>query len=1256
MADVAGNYVAQLNVDDGALSDVDTVVIQTENQLPIADAGTDQTVTIGDEVSLNGNASSDPDGDLISYLWTIASAPTGSNAMLSDASSAAPTFTADAVGDYVIELIVNDGEDDSSVDSLTVTAEAPEIELSITASSNLIGVGRATDLQVNLSAAAPVGGLEINLVSSDTSIASVNPANFVVPEGDLSASFTVSGIALGTATLTASAPSATNATLLITVSNDVISLGTLADLALGETIDLALSISTPAPAGGVVINLMSSDESVATVTSSVTIAEGNLVPSANPVVTGVALGNAQITASATGYAPDTAIAQVAASLSFEPNPVNIAQGETSDVTLRLSSPAPSGGVIVDLSSSDTAVFTVPANVTVAQGQLTAVVTLSGIAQGSAQLIANAAGIEETSLPVTVSSGPAINFTVSSVTVGRNLQTPWSGTLESPAPAGNLSLTITSNDPSLVLLAPTPNNAGSASITLTVNAGSNSVPAFYIHGLASSGSTTITATADGYTAGTTTVTLAQSGAIIQSPSSISTTPFSNDSLIRISLYLLQSDGRISRAQALRGGLSVSLPITSSDISVGVLSEANVDFVGGEVTQLIDFSPVAVGSTEITLGNAAEIDTASVFQSIEATVNGAQILFSDTSVGQNLQRPVAISLGAAPPAPVDVTVTSSDPSIFVVSNDASTAGGVSTSFTNVSTAFGGTLYIQGVSTGSANITISADGFSSAIATITVQNSGFIISSPSAINTDVFANNTNVRVVSYMLDANNNIFQIQALRPGFSVSVPLVLDNTAIGDIVPSSADFNGGESSVIVAFDPQNAGSASLSLQTPTDFDTPARFQSIPITVTAPTILPGITAAAEIGENLQRTAFLSLSSAPPSAQDVTISSSNPSVVLLSADANVTGSASITLNTATTSVGSYVLQGLSKGSADISFSSSNYTSTSVTVTVGDSGFIISSPSSIDTSVFSPDTSLRIASYLLRSDTLGILQSQPIRAGFSVDVPLVVADNSVGVLTSSPVRFSGNESLVVTAFSPVASGTTSVSVSQPNGFSTPSNFTSIEAQVSAPSITLGDVTVGKNLQQSINVVLEAAPPSPVDVTVSVSSGAIAIVSDSAGTVGSDTVTFSNVTSSFVGTLTVQGLEVGSTQLNVSAPGYVSDTADVSVEPAGFIISTPNDFTTSTTPRSISIQSYRLDPVTLNWSARQAIRAGLDVTVDLSNSNTSVGSLMPSSLSITGGDISGAQSTFTPLAPGITTISVQTPSGFSTSSNLTQITATVTP
>ncbi|WP_395339910.1 PKD domain-containing protein [Ningiella sp. W23] len=1254
IADVAGTYVVQVSVDDGALSALDTVVIQTENQPPVADAGNNQSVTVGDNVILNGSGSSDPDGDAITYSWTIASAPATSVAALSNADSVAPSFTADAEGDYIIELIVNDGEEDSSTDSITVTAEPADIELSITISSNLIGVGRTSDVEVSLSSAAPSGGLEISLASSDLGVADVNPGSFVVPEGEFIASFTVSGIALGSATLTASAPGLANAAVAVTVSSDLISLGELSEIAPGEMTDLALSISSPAPSGGVVISLISSDESVATVSSSVTIAEGALVPSANPVVSGVALGSATITATATGYAPDSAAAEVVASLSFEPNPVNIAQGESSDVTIRLSAPAPAGGVIVDLSSSDTAIFTVPASVTVAQGQLTAVVSLSGIDQGSAQLLASATGIPETSLPVTVSSGPAINLTASA-SIGRNLQALLSGSLESPAPAGNLDITITSNNPSLVLLAQNPTDAGSTSITVTANAGSSSVPVFYVQGLASSGSATITATADSYTASTSTITLVQSGAIINSPSSISTTPFSSNSTVSLRLYRLQADGTLSTIQALRGGISVSVPITSSDTSVGVLTATTADFTGGESLASVEFDPISVGTTDIAVGSVSELDTATVFQSIEATVNGAQILFSDTSVGQNLQRGQGISLGVAPPGPVEVTVTSSDPSVLVVSNASETTGSASTTFTNVTTAFGGTVFIQGVSKGSATITVSADGYSSANATVTVQNSGFIISSPSTITTDVFAVNRTITLTSYMLNASNAIAQRQELRAGQSASVGFSLDDTSVGEIIPLTADFVGGDVSVSVEFDPQNAGSATLSLTTPSGFDTPANFQSIPIVVTAPTITPGISSTTEIGQNLQRTASVSFSSAPPSAQDLIISSSNPSVVVLSTDPTVAGSSSITLNSASTFVGSYVLQGLSKGTSDISFTSTNYTPITVTVTVSDSGFIIASPSSINTTVFSPDTNVRLSAYLLNSTTLAIVQQQALRAGFSVDVPLVVDDPTVGVITTSPVTFSGNDVTLSTGFSPIASGTTTVAVTQPTGFSTPSRFTSIDANVSAPSILISDVTVGKDLQQGLGITLDAAPPSPVDVTVSVSAGAIAVISDNITTAGTNTITFSNVTSTFVGTLFVQGIDIGTTQLTASAPGYTSDISNVSVEPAGFIISTPSDFITTTTPRAIRVQSFRLNPTTLNIQAAQSVRAGLDVTVDLLNSDNSVGTLSDTSLDFIGGSAS-VQSTFTPIAPGTTNISVQTPPGFSTASNFSEITATVVP
>jgi hypothetical protein len=92
-----------------------------DNQEPVADAGTDQAVDTGMEVTLDGSGSSDPDGDPITYSWSLV-VPGGSAAVLSGADTDAPTFTSDVDGDYVATLIVNDGELDSDPDSVTVTA------------------------------------------------------------------------------------------------------------------------------------------------------------------------------------------------------------------------------------------------------------------------------------------------------------------------------------------------------------------------------------------------------------------------------------------------------------------------------------------------------------------------------------------------------------------------------------------------------------------------------------------------------------------------------------------------------------------------------------------------------------------------------------------------------------------------------------------------------------------------------------------------------------------------------------------------------------------------------------------------------------------------------------------------------------------------------------------------------------------------------------------------------------------------------
>lgn len=110
-------------------SDPDTVTISTVNSAPIANAGADQSVFMGAIVMLDGSGSSDPDGDPITFAWSFVSIPAGSTAVLNNATTASPSFTADLAGSYTIQLIVSDGTA-SGTDTVVVVAVDPRIILS----------------------------------------------------------------------------------------------------------------------------------------------------------------------------------------------------------------------------------------------------------------------------------------------------------------------------------------------------------------------------------------------------------------------------------------------------------------------------------------------------------------------------------------------------------------------------------------------------------------------------------------------------------------------------------------------------------------------------------------------------------------------------------------------------------------------------------------------------------------------------------------------------------------------------------------------------------------------------------------------------------------------------------------------------------------------------------------------------------------------------------------------------------------------
>lgn len=126
LPDLTGNYVVQLIVtDQDGLSSQPSLVTIGENPPPTANAGPDQVAIVNHQVAINGSAT-DPDGDAITYSWQLTAEPSGSNAQLAQANSAATTFIPDLPGVYVATLTPGDflGPGASASATITVTTGA----------------------------------------------------------------------------------------------------------------------------------------------------------------------------------------------------------------------------------------------------------------------------------------------------------------------------------------------------------------------------------------------------------------------------------------------------------------------------------------------------------------------------------------------------------------------------------------------------------------------------------------------------------------------------------------------------------------------------------------------------------------------------------------------------------------------------------------------------------------------------------------------------------------------------------------------------------------------------------------------------------------------------------------------------------------------------------------------------------------------------------------------------------------------------
>jgi hypothetical protein len=205
------------------------------------------------------------------------------------------------------------------------------------------------------------------------------------------------------------------------------------------------------------------------------------------------------------------------------------------------------------------------------------------------------------------------------TVGKDLQGVLVGILGAPAPAGGLTVTITSADSSKVLLSTAPTSVGSASIEVLVNPATTLVPAFHVQALDETGTVELTASAPGFASGSSTVSLVPSGFIINSPSSISTTTLSSDTTVVVASTRLDPATHASAgAQPIRAGLSVDVELTSSDPSVGAITVSPLTFGPNQGSRMSAFHPLAPGITQIGLVTPPGFTTPAALGQISATV--------------------------------------------------------------------------------------------------------------------------------------------------------------------------------------------------------------------------------------------------------------------------------------------------------------------------------------------------------------------------------------------------------------------------------------------------------------------------------------------------------------------------------------------------------------------------------------------------------------------------------------------------------------
>jgi hypothetical protein len=395
--------------------------------------------SIGREQTLSASVSITATGPVdVSLTWndsrvnlTLRALNPQGQVVFSDSGGSSPvtgTFQATVTGTYRLDIINTTRR--STTYTLVVTYPAgttsfvPSLSMVRVQPTSVFG-GESAVGDVILSSGAPPGGATVELVSSHPAVAPV-PSSVTISQGNTLASFsiptstvqantgvTISGTYNGvtrTATLEVKAEGGPAVSTLTVAPNPVTG---------GEPATGTVTLTSPAPSGGSSVTLISSNTDYATVPPSVTVLEGQTSASFTISTSQVDFdSSSSITAAHGGESrwvilsikPAGQLPPAATLSSVTVNPTSVTGGTASQGTVALTSPAPSGGAVVALATSNSSVSSIPPSVTVVAGDTSASFTVTTAvvsAQTTLTITASLDGVTRTaSLTVNpASTGP-----------------------------------------------------------------------------------------------------------------------------------------------------------------------------------------------------------------------------------------------------------------------------------------------------------------------------------------------------------------------------------------------------------------------------------------------------------------------------------------------------------------------------------------------------------------------------------------------------------------------------------------------------------------------------------------------------------------------------------------------------------------------------------------------------------------------------------------------------------------------------------